>query len=80
MRAGGKIVGHHNTGRRRLSQMHMAVDAAGRHQQALGVDDISRRPEIGAKHGNLAAADADIAGKRVGCGRYRAAADDGVER
>ena len=58
----------------------MTVDAAGQHQQALGVEEISRRPEIDAKRGKLAAADADIAGKRVGCGRYRAAADDGVER
>ncbi len=36
-------------------------------------------PRFVAERGDPAAADADIAGERVGCGRDRAAADDGVE-
>jgi hypothetical protein len=35
--------------------MHMAVDAAGQHQPARGVDDFRRRAEIGAERRNASA-------------------------
>ena len=48
-------------------------------KQAFGVDDFAGSAEIVAERGDPAAADADVAGERVGCGRHRAAANDGVE-
>ena len=60
--------------------MHVAVDAAGQHQKAGRVDDLAGVADVGSDGGDFAGRNPDIAGKCVGRGRNRAAADDGVER
>ena len=45
----------------------------------LRIDDFAGVAEVLAERRDLAAADADVAAERVGRGRDRAAADDGVE-
>jgi hypothetical protein len=74
-----KVVGHDDAGAGRLRQMNMAVDAAGQHQLAGGVDGLLGLAEALAQRRDPPAIDADITLERVGCGGDRAAADDGVE-
>ncbi len=59
--------------------MHVAVDAAGQHQQARHIDDLARRAEVGPECGDPPVLDPDIAGEGVGGRRHRPAADDRVE-
>ncbi len=70
----GEIVGHDDAGAGWLGDMDMAVDAAGQEELAGNVDNLPGVVELVAQRRDAPAADADIAGERVGCCRDRAAA------
>jgi hypothetical protein len=54
--------------------MDVTVDATGQQELAGNVDDLLRIAQAFAEGGDAPAANADIAGERVGRGRDRAAA------
>ncbi len=67
-------------GRLWLVEVAMGVDAAGQHQPSPGVDGAgAARQALGDRH-DAASDDADVGPHHVGGRRYRAAADDEVER
>ena len=80
-RRGGRAfkgVGVHDTRRRQLLDMGVAVDAAGQHQLVTCIDLAAAGRQITADGGDGFTGNADIGLENVGCGRHAAAADHEV--
>jgi hypothetical protein len=74
-RAAVEVVGGHDSHAGELLDVAMAVDAAGKHVAALGVDVAPARRQL-LRHGNdLLALDTDVAAHGLGRGRYGAVAN-----
>ena len=78
-RAAVEVVGGHDAHAGELLDMAMAVDAAGKHVAARGVDVAGACRKLFRHRDDLLAADADVAAHRLGGGRHGAVADGEVE-
>jgi thiosulfate/3-mercaptopyruvate sulfurtransferase len=75
-----EVVGHNDARTARLIEMHMAVDSAGQHEPAGGVDlGTSALDRLGQLHDD-AILDADITSGDVGGGHHGATANGEIER
>ncbi len=74
-----EIVRHHDARRARLRDMHVAVDAAGQHQQPRSVDRLRGFTKIFAERGDAAVLDSDVAADGAALRRDRSVLDQDIE-
>ena len=77
-RAAVEIVGADDPGRGFLLDMAMAIDRAGQHELAAGVDLARARRQPATQGGDHAVLDADVAVLGIGGRDHRAVADDEI--